>query len=123
MVVLLELTSAWLSSTLVFGLLKEWWLFDEDVRQDQPTISPAQWQRLLCETGSACPIARTRSGRCTRSFSRTDRRLQTHRDCPPGRMRNRRPGCSSSTRELPAVQARASCWPTSFRNAVTVSSR
>jgi acyl transferase domain-containing protein/NADPH:quinone reductase-like Zn-dependent oxidoreductase/short-subunit dehydrogenase/acyl carrier protein len=58
MVVLLELTSAWLGTTLVFGLLKDWWVFDEDdVRHDHPCVSSEQWKRSLCEAGFSAPMS------------------------------------------------------------------
>ena len=46
-----EVTHPWLSTTLVFGLLKGWWLFDDDVRRDGPCISQEQWKRVLDEIG------------------------------------------------------------------------
>ena len=41
----------WLNITLIFGLLKGWWLFDDDVRRDEPCISQEQWKSLLAEAG------------------------------------------------------------------------
>jgi acyl transferase domain-containing protein/acyl carrier protein/phospholipid N-methyltransferase len=49
--VLVELTRPWLLTTLVFGLLKGWWLFDDDVRRDEPCISQERWKSLLEEVG------------------------------------------------------------------------
>jgi amino acid adenylation domain-containing protein len=50
--VLLELTRAWLATTLIFGLLKGWWLFeDHELRLDGPYVSQEQWKSLLCEAG------------------------------------------------------------------------
>ena len=49
--VLVEVTRPWLSTTLIFGLLKGWWLFEDDVRRDEPCISQEQWKSLLREAG------------------------------------------------------------------------
>jgi acyl transferase domain-containing protein/acyl carrier protein len=51
MVSIVELTRPWLGLTLVFGLLKGWWLFDDDVRQDEPCISQAMWKNVLQDAG------------------------------------------------------------------------
>jgi acyl transferase domain-containing protein/NADPH:quinone reductase-like Zn-dependent oxidoreductase/acyl carrier protein len=51
MLMLGEVTRPWLSTTLVFGLLKGWWLFDDDIRQDGPCISAEQWRTVLSEAG------------------------------------------------------------------------
>jgi acyl transferase domain-containing protein/SAM-dependent methyltransferase/acyl carrier protein len=51
MLALVELTRPWLGMHLIFSLLKGWWLFDDDIRQDQPCISQDQWRSLLCESG------------------------------------------------------------------------
>jgi NADPH:quinone reductase-like Zn-dependent oxidoreductase/SAM-dependent methyltransferase/acyl carrier protein len=49
---LLEVTRPWLNMTLVFGLLRGWWLFeDEDVRTDEPSLSQERWKSLLREAG------------------------------------------------------------------------
>jgi NADPH:quinone reductase-like Zn-dependent oxidoreductase/SAM-dependent methyltransferase/short-subunit dehydrogenase/acyl carrier protein len=48
----LEVTRPWLHTTLVFGLLPGWWLFeDSDVRQLEPVVSMRQWQALLERAG------------------------------------------------------------------------
>ena len=48
--------------TSIFGLLKGWWLFDDDVRADGPCVSQDAWKGLLHDAGfagtSASPIAR-----------------------------------------------------------------
>ena len=46
-----EVTHPWLNITLIFGLLKGWWVFDDDVRRDEPCISQEQWKSLLAEVG------------------------------------------------------------------------
>src|SRR4029453_9892802 len=51
MLVVVELTRPWLFMTLIFGLLKGWWLFDDDVRTDEPCISQDAWKRLLRDAG------------------------------------------------------------------------
>jgi acyl transferase domain-containing protein/NADPH:quinone reductase-like Zn-dependent oxidoreductase/NADP-dependent 3-hydroxy acid dehydrogenase YdfG/acyl carrier protein len=51
LLIFLEVTRPTLITTLIFGLLKGWWQFDDDVRQDQPTISRANWKDLLHEAG------------------------------------------------------------------------
>jgi polyketide synthase 12/epothilone polyketide synthase D len=38
-------------------MLKGWWLFEEDdLRRDQPSVSPGQWKSLLREAGFSAPI-------------------------------------------------------------------
>ena len=57
MVSIVELTRPWLGLTLVFGLLKGWWLFDDDVRHDEPCVSQGTWKSVLQEagfTGTVC---------------------------------------------------------------------
>ncbi len=54
--VLLETTRPWLGINLVFGLLKGWWLFDDDVRRDEPCVSQEQWKSLLCEAGFSATV-------------------------------------------------------------------
>lgn len=61
---IVELTRPWLYITLIFGLLKGWWLFEDDVRRDQPCISHEAWRRLLDDAGfggtaciADCPTA------------------------------------------------------------------
>ncbi len=57
MVSIVELTRPWLGLTLVFGLLKGWWLFDDEVRQDEPCVSQGTWKSLLQDagfTGTVC---------------------------------------------------------------------
>jgi acyl transferase domain-containing protein/NADPH:quinone reductase-like Zn-dependent oxidoreductase/acyl carrier protein len=51
MLVVVELTRPWLFMTLIFGLLKGWWLFDDDVRTDEPCVSQDAWKRLLRDAG------------------------------------------------------------------------
>ena len=52
MLVLLEPTQPWLAATLIFGLLKGWWAFeDNDIRPDEPCVSADTWARLLTEAG------------------------------------------------------------------------
>ena len=48
-----EVTEVQEFHTLTFGLLKGWWLFeDEEVRmQDSPLLSPKMWEQILSETG------------------------------------------------------------------------
>ena len=67
-VVIVELTRPWLFMTLIFGLLKGWWLFDDDVRRDEPCISQETWKGLLHDAGFSgtvciadCPDGRQRS--------------------------------------------------------------
>ncbi|MGA7426127.1 MAG: SDR family NAD(P)-dependent oxidoreductase [Rhodoplanes sp.] len=53
--VLVELTHPWLFMTLIFGLLKGWWLFDDDVRRHEPCISQEAWTSLLRDAGFSDP--------------------------------------------------------------------
>ncbi len=46
-----EVMRPWLSTTLIFGLLDGWWLFDDDVRHDEPTIGCEKWRAVLSESG------------------------------------------------------------------------
>ena len=64
---IVELTRPWLFMTLIFGLLKGWWLFDDDVRPE-PCISQESWKSLLHDAGFSdigfvadCPEARAPS--------------------------------------------------------------
>jgi acyl transferase domain-containing protein/NADPH:quinone reductase-like Zn-dependent oxidoreductase/ubiquinone/menaquinone biosynthesis C-methylase UbiE/acyl carrier protein len=55
--VVVELTRPWLFMTLIFGLLKGWWLFDDAVRADEPCVSQETWRSLLRDagfTGTVC---------------------------------------------------------------------
>ncbi|MGA7487759.1 MAG: SDR family NAD(P)-dependent oxidoreductase [Xanthobacteraceae bacterium] len=54
--VIVELTCPWLFMTLIFGLLKGWWLFDDDVRGDEPCVSQETWTRLLRDAGFSGPV-------------------------------------------------------------------
>ena len=72
-----ELTRPWLYMTLIFGLLKGWWLFDDDVRQGEPCISPDAWKSLLHEAGFSdvlciadCPVADSANTRCSSHAAR-----------------------------------------------------
>jgi acyl transferase domain-containing protein/NADPH:quinone reductase-like Zn-dependent oxidoreductase/short-subunit dehydrogenase/acyl carrier protein len=49
--IIVELTRPWLFMTLIFGLLKGWWLFDDDVRMDEPCVSQETWKSLLRDAG------------------------------------------------------------------------
>ena len=49
--VIVELTRPWLFMTSIFGLLKGWWLFDDDVRADEPCVSQDAWKGLLHDAG------------------------------------------------------------------------
>jgi acyl transferase domain-containing protein/NADPH:quinone reductase-like Zn-dependent oxidoreductase/short-subunit dehydrogenase/acyl carrier protein len=49
--VIVELTRPWLFMTLIFGLLKGWWLFDDDIRRNEPCVSQDTWKRLLHDAG------------------------------------------------------------------------
>ena len=51
MLVIAELTCPWLFMTSIFGLLKGWWLFDDDVRGDGPCVSQQTWKNVLRDTG------------------------------------------------------------------------
>jgi len=52
LLLMLEVTRPWLHTTLVFGLLPGWWLFeDSDVRQFEPVVPMRQWQALLGRAG------------------------------------------------------------------------
>ena len=51
--VIVELTRPWLFMTSIFGLLKGWWLFDDDVRADGPCVSQDAWKGLLHDAGFA----------------------------------------------------------------------
>jgi acyl transferase domain-containing protein/ubiquinone/menaquinone biosynthesis C-methylase UbiE/acyl carrier protein len=51
-----EVTHPWLNITLIFGLLKGWWLFNDDIRRDQPCISQEHWKNLLAELDFSDPI-------------------------------------------------------------------
>jgi acyl transferase domain-containing protein/acyl carrier protein len=54
---LLEPTHPWLYATLIFGLLKSWWLFqDHDLRPDEPCLSQQKWKSLMGEAGFSHPI-------------------------------------------------------------------
>ncbi len=64
MLVIAEPTRPWLFMTLIFGLLKGWWLFEDDVRRGEPCISQESWKSLLHEAGfvdtvcvADCPAA------------------------------------------------------------------
>jgi acyl transferase domain-containing protein/acyl carrier protein len=47
-----EPTRPWLASTLIFGLLPGWWLFeDHDLRPDEPCLPREKWKSLLGEAG------------------------------------------------------------------------
>ena len=46
-ILVVEATRPWLDMTLTFGLLKGWWVFDDDVRQGAPCISQEAWKSLL----------------------------------------------------------------------------
>jgi NADPH:quinone reductase-like Zn-dependent oxidoreductase/short-subunit dehydrogenase/SAM-dependent methyltransferase/acyl carrier protein len=49
--VVVELTRPWLFMTLIFGLLKGWWLFDDDVRGSEPCVSQDTWKGVLRDAG------------------------------------------------------------------------
>jgi acyl transferase domain-containing protein/acyl carrier protein/phospholipid N-methyltransferase len=52
LLLMLEVTRPWLHTTLVFGLLPGWWLFeDSDVRPLEPVVPMPQWQALLERAG------------------------------------------------------------------------
>ncbi len=51
MLALAEPTHPWLYLTLICGLPKGWWLFDDDVRRDCPCISQESWSSLLHDAG------------------------------------------------------------------------
>ena len=52
LLLMLEVTRPWLHTTLVFGLLPGWWLFeDSDVRPLEPVVPMRQWQALLERAG------------------------------------------------------------------------
>lgn len=60
--VLLEAENAPLPLTLVFGMLKGWWLStDSELRPDEPLITHGAWRRLLAESGFEESIAITDS--------------------------------------------------------------
>ena len=62
--VIVELTRPWLFMTSIFGLLKGWWLFDDDVRADGPCVSQDAWKGLLHDAGfSRHPLRRRLPGR------------------------------------------------------------
>jgi NADPH:quinone reductase-like Zn-dependent oxidoreductase/acyl carrier protein/SAM-dependent methyltransferase len=44
-------TRPWLLTTCIFGLLKGWWLFDDDIRRNGPCISQEGWKSLLHDAG------------------------------------------------------------------------
>ena len=49
---LLEGVNPQLAATLIFGMLKGWWLFtDSDLRQSDPWITQSEWRKLLAESG------------------------------------------------------------------------
>jgi acyl transferase domain-containing protein/NADPH:quinone reductase-like Zn-dependent oxidoreductase/short-subunit dehydrogenase/ubiquinone/menaquinone biosynthesis C-methylase UbiE/acyl carrier protein len=54
--VIAELTHPWLFMTSIFGLLKGWWLFDDDVRRDEPCISQQSWKNVLRDAGFRDPV-------------------------------------------------------------------
>src|SRR5262249_29130139 len=49
----LEATNPWLGVNLVVGLLKGWWLFEDNIRRDAPTISQDAWEEVLGAAGFA----------------------------------------------------------------------
>lgn len=51
LLILLEGMHTTVGVILVFGLLKGWWLFDDDLRKNDPWISQKAWQNLLEEEG------------------------------------------------------------------------
>src|SRR5262249_10257550 len=51
MVAIAELTQPWLYTTLIFGVLKGWWLFEDDVRPYEPCIPQESWRGLLRDAG------------------------------------------------------------------------
>jgi NADPH:quinone reductase-like Zn-dependent oxidoreductase/thioesterase domain-containing protein/NAD(P)-dependent dehydrogenase (short-subunit alcohol dehydrogenase family)/acyl carrier protein len=51
LLVLLEGTHIKASTILIFGMLKGWWLFEDDLRNKDPWISQESWQNLLEEVG------------------------------------------------------------------------
>jgi acyl transferase domain-containing protein len=54
---LLEATRPWLHATLIFGLLKGWWLFEDyDLRPDGPCLSGQKWKDLLRQTGFSATV-------------------------------------------------------------------
>ena len=55
-VAIVELTRPWLFITLIFGMLKGWWLFDDDIRRDEPCISQESWKSLLHDAGFGSAI-------------------------------------------------------------------
>ena len=62
--IIAELTHPWLFMTSIFGLLKGWWLFDDDVRRDEPCVSQQIWKNVLRDAGFSdtvciadCPAA------------------------------------------------------------------
>jgi acyl transferase domain-containing protein/aryl carrier-like protein len=55
--ILLEPTRPGLGMTLIFGLLKGWWLFEDDgIRCDEPCINQEKWKGLLTEAGFSAPL-------------------------------------------------------------------
>ncbi|MCI0454466.1 MAG: SDR family NAD(P)-dependent oxidoreductase [Candidatus Dadabacteria bacterium] len=51
LLVLLEGTHTKAFAILIFGMLRGWWLFEDDLRQKDPWISQESWQNLLEEVG------------------------------------------------------------------------
>ena len=104
--VLLELTRPWLITTLVFGLLKGWWLFEERPPAGRALRFAGAMEELAARGGiqrarSASPIARTPTARSIRSFSRAVRNCPHRRHWRRKLPRSREPGCCSPTRALP----------------------
>ena len=55
--VLREITRPWLSSNLIFGMLKGWWLFkDHDLRPTEPCLPAGKWKALLHEAGFGATV-------------------------------------------------------------------
>ena len=106
-----EPTHPWLNITLIFGLLKGWWLFDDDVRRDEPCISQESWSSLLHDAGfSDVGLRRRLPGGIERpalghprARAATDRHRRRWRRMSTATA-GRKPGCCSP---IPGLRRRA----------------
>ena len=121
--VLREMTRPWLSSILIFGMLKGFWVFkDYDLRPDQPCLPPDKWKSLLHEAGFGTTI-------CIGDSSEPEQAqhaviLAQGPTCQPPFWRSpyresRKTGCCLPTKARRAVPAWGGSWRRSSAPAAT----
>ena len=127
MVSIVELTRPWLGLTLVFGLLKGWWLFDDDVRRDEPCVSQETWKSLLQDAGftdtvciADCPEAD--SAQHSVILARGPQ-LALSPALSPQTSENREPGCYFPTETLRVARALERSSGPDYGHAETPSSK